>query len=61
MNGIAKSVLSGSRYAIPHMQKADGGSIINTASKAGFASDAVRSVYGASTRERSKTYKKGDD
>ena len=48
MNVNAKSVLIGSRYAIPHMQKAGGGSIINTASMAGFASDAVRSAYGAS-------------
>lgn len=48
MNVNAKSVLIGSRYAIPHMQKAGGGSIINTASMAGFVSDAVRSAYGAS-------------
>ncbi|MFJ7935872.1 SDR family NAD(P)-dependent oxidoreductase [Sporosarcina sp. NPDC096371] len=48
MDVNAKSVLIGSRYAIPHMQKAGGGSIINTASMAGFASDAVRSAYGAS-------------
>lgn len=43
-----KSVLLGSRFAIPYMQKAGGGSIINTASMAAFASDAVRSAYGAS-------------
>ncbi|MFJ7951587.1 SDR family NAD(P)-dependent oxidoreductase [Lysinibacillus sp. NPDC096418] len=42
-----KSVLLGSRYAIPHMQKAGGGSIINTASMAGFASDQIRTAYGA--------------
>lgn len=38
-----KSVLLGSRFAIPHMQKVGGGSIINTASMAAFASD-VQSV-----------------
>ncbi|UOQ83683.1 SDR family NAD(P)-dependent oxidoreductase [Gracilibacillus salinarum] len=42
-----KSVLLGSRYAIPYMKEAGGGSIINTASMAGFASDAIRSAYGA--------------
>jgi NAD(P)-dependent dehydrogenase (short-subunit alcohol dehydrogenase family) len=44
----AKSVLIGSRYAIPHMIKAGGGSIINTASMAAFAGDVVRTAYGAS-------------
>lgn len=48
MNVNTKSVLIGSRYAIPHMQKAGGGSIINTASMAAFASDTIRSAYGAS-------------
>ncbi|WP_284140275.1 MULTISPECIES: SDR family NAD(P)-dependent oxidoreductase [unclassified Virgibacillus] len=48
MNVNTKSVLLGSRYAIPHMQKAGGGSIINTASMAGFAGDTLRSAYGAS-------------
>ncbi|MED3551748.1 SDR family oxidoreductase [Cytobacillus praedii] len=48
MNVNVKSVLLGSRYAIPHMIKAGGGSIINTASMAGFASDSIRSAYGAS-------------
>lgn len=43
-----KSVLLGSRFAIPHMIKAGGGSIINTASMAGFTGDFVRSAYGAS-------------
>ncbi|MFX3636618.1 MAG: SDR family NAD(P)-dependent oxidoreductase [Candidatus Pristimantibacillus sp.] len=43
-----KSVLLGSRFAIPHMIKAGGGSIINTASMAAFAGDALRSAYGAS-------------
>ncbi|MEZ7170450.1 SDR family NAD(P)-dependent oxidoreductase [Sporosarcina sp. OR05] len=48
MDVNAKSVLIGSRYAIPHMQKAGGGSIINTTSMAGFAGDVVRTAYGAS-------------
>lgn len=48
MNINLKSVLLGSRFAIPHMMKAGGGSIINTASMAGFAGDAVRVAYGAS-------------
>lgn len=43
-----KSVLLGSRFAIPHMSKAGGDSIINTASMAGFTGDSVRSAYGAS-------------
>lgn len=43
-----KSVLLGSRFAIPHMIKAGAGSIINTASMAGFTGDSVRSAYGAS-------------
>lgn len=34
-----KSVLLGSRFAIPHMIKAGGGSIINTDSMAGFTGD----------------------
>ncbi|AQU80903.1 SDR family NAD(P)-dependent oxidoreductase [Planococcus faecalis] len=42
-----KSVLLGSRFAIPHMIK-DGGAIINTTSMAGFAGDSVRTAYGAS-------------
>lgn len=45
-----KSVLLRSRFAIPHMIKAGGGSIINTASMAGFTGDSVRSAYGASER-----------
>lgn len=48
MNVNVKSVLLGSRFAIPHMIEAGGGSIINTASMAGFAGDAIRSAYGAS-------------
>lgn len=48
MNVNLKSVVIGSRYAIPHMKEAGGGSIINTASMAAFASDSIRSAYGAS-------------
>lgn len=48
MNVNLKSVLLGSRFAIPHMIKAGGGSIINTASMAGFASDSIRTAYGTS-------------
>ncbi|MGY0694657.1 SDR family NAD(P)-dependent oxidoreductase [Virgibacillus sp. FSP13] len=48
MNVNTKSVLLGSRFAIPHMIKAGGGSIINTASMAAFAGDSTRSSYGAS-------------
>lgn len=43
-----KSVLLGSRYAIPHMIESGGGSIVNTASMAGFVSDPIRSAYGTS-------------
>ncbi|MCR8657480.1 SDR family NAD(P)-dependent oxidoreductase [Paenibacillus endoradicis] len=43
-----KSVLLGSRFALPYMIKAGGGSIINTASMAGFAGDVTRTAYGAS-------------
>ncbi|MFZ7944183.1 MULTISPECIES: SDR family NAD(P)-dependent oxidoreductase [Bacillaceae] len=43
-----KSVLLGSRFAIPHMIEAGGGSIINTASMSAFAADSIRSAYGAS-------------
>lgn len=48
MNVNVKSVLLGSRFAIPHMIEAGGGSIINTASMAGFTGDSFRSAYGAS-------------
>lgn len=48
MNINVKSVLLGSRFAIPHMIEAGGGSIINTASMAGFTGDAIRVAYGAS-------------
>lgn len=48
MNVNTKSVLLGSRYAIPHMQKAGGGSIINTASIGALQGDSIRTAYGAS-------------
>lgn len=48
MNLNTKSVLLGCKYAIPFMQQAGGGSIINTASMSAFASDAIRTAYGAS-------------
>jgi len=48
MNVNLKSVLLGCKFAIPHMVQAGGGSIVNTASMAGFAGDAIRVAYGAS-------------
>jgi NAD(P)-dependent dehydrogenase (short-subunit alcohol dehydrogenase family) len=42
------SFLLGSKYAIPHMIKAGGGSIINTSSDSGRAGDVTRTAYGAS-------------
>ena len=48
MNVNLKSVLIGSKFAIPHMIEAGGGSIINTASMAGFTGDTIRAAYGAS-------------
>lgn len=48
MNVNLKSVLLGSKFAIPHMIEAGGGSIINTASMAGFTGDTIRAAYGAS-------------
>lgn len=48
LNVNLKSVLHGCKYAIPHMIEAGGGSIINTASMAAYASDAIRLAYGAS-------------
>src|SRR5690625_3899244 len=48
MNVNTKSVLLGSRFAIPHMIEAGGGTIINTVSMAAYAGDALRSAYGAS-------------
>ncbi len=48
LNVNLKGVLMGCKYAIPHMIEAGGGSIINTASMAGFFSDSIRAAYGAS-------------
>jgi len=48
MNLNLKSVLLGSRFAIPYMIENGGGSIINTASMAGFFGDPIRAAYGAS-------------
>jgi NAD(P)-dependent dehydrogenase (short-subunit alcohol dehydrogenase family) len=42
------SFLLGSKYAIPHMIKGGGGSIINTSSDSGRAGDITRTAYGAS-------------
>lgn len=42
-----RSTMLGSRYAIPHMIEAGGGSIINTASVAGLAGDVTQISYGA--------------
>lgn len=42
------SFLLGSKYAIPHIIKAGGGSIINTSSDSGLAGDLARTAYGAS-------------
>lgn len=43
-----RGVMAGSRLAIPHMLKAGGGSIINTASDSGLAGDIARVAYGTS-------------
>jgi NAD(P)-dependent dehydrogenase (short-subunit alcohol dehydrogenase family) len=48
MNINVTSFLLGSKYAIPHMIKAGGGSIINTSSDSGRAGDVTRTAYGAS-------------
>ncbi|MEV8635054.1 SDR family NAD(P)-dependent oxidoreductase [Streptosporangium sp. NPDC051023] len=42
-----RSVLLGSRHALPHMIRAGGGSIINTASVAGLVGDVLQISYGA--------------
>ncbi|WP_217587104.1 SDR family NAD(P)-dependent oxidoreductase [Lentibacillus saliphilus] len=47
VNVNLKSVLLGARFAIPHMKKIGGGSIINTSSMAAYASDSIRSAYGS--------------
>lgn len=48
MNVNVTSFLLGSKYAIPHIIKAGGGSIINTSSDSGRVGDVVRTAYGAS-------------
>jgi NAD(P)-dependent dehydrogenase (short-subunit alcohol dehydrogenase family) len=42
-----RSTLTGSRYAVPHMIKAGGGSIINTVSVAALVGDVIQISYGA--------------
>lgn len=42
-----RSTLVGSRHAIPHMIRAGGGSIINTASVAALVGDVLQTSYGA--------------
>ncbi|MER0240683.1 SDR family NAD(P)-dependent oxidoreductase [Streptomyces sp. HSW2009] len=42
-----RSTLLGSRYAIPHLVRAGGGSIINTASVAALVGDVLQTAYGA--------------
>jgi NAD(P)-dependent dehydrogenase (short-subunit alcohol dehydrogenase family) len=48
MSVNVRGVVLGCRYAIPHMIKQGGGSIINTASDSGLAGDYVRLAYGTS-------------
>jgi NAD(P)-dependent dehydrogenase (short-subunit alcohol dehydrogenase family) len=48
LNVNVTSFLLGSKYAIPHMLKTGGGSIINTSSDSGRAGDVTRTAYGAS-------------
>src|SRR5690606_9478593 len=43
-----RGYLLGCKYAIPHMLKAGGGSIVNTASNSGSAGDLARIAYGSS-------------
>ncbi|MBB35914.1 MAG: short-chain dehydrogenase [Hirschia sp.] len=43
-----RGYLLGCKYAIPHMVKGGGGSIVNTASNSGTAGDLARIAYGAS-------------
>jgi NAD(P)-dependent dehydrogenase (short-subunit alcohol dehydrogenase family) len=48
MNVNVRGVMLGCKYAIPHMARQGGGSIINTASDAALAGDNVRIAYGTS-------------
>jgi NAD(P)-dependent dehydrogenase (short-subunit alcohol dehydrogenase family) len=48
LNVNVTSFLLGSKYAIPHMIEAGGGSIINTSSDSGRVGDVTRTAYGAS-------------
>lgn len=48
MNVNVRGVMLGCKYAIPHMIKNGGGSIINTASDSGLAGDNIRIAYGTS-------------
>jgi NAD(P)-dependent dehydrogenase (short-subunit alcohol dehydrogenase family) len=48
MNVNVRGVMLGCKYAIPHMVRQGGGSIINTASDSGLAGDNVRIGYGTS-------------
>lgn len=48
MSVNVRGVMVGSRFAIPHMIAAGGGSIINTASGSGLAGDIARVAYGTS-------------
>lgn len=47
VNLNVRSTLLGSRYAVPHMIRAGGGSIINTASVAALVGDVLQTSYGA--------------
>ncbi|MER7409801.1 MULTISPECIES: SDR family NAD(P)-dependent oxidoreductase [Streptomyces] len=42
-----RSTLLGTRYALPHLIRAGGGSIVNTASVAALAGDVLQTSYGA--------------
>jgi NAD(P)-dependent dehydrogenase (short-subunit alcohol dehydrogenase family) len=48
LNVNVTSFLLGSKYALPHMIKGGGGSIINTSSDSGRVGDITRTAYGAS-------------
>lgn len=42
-----RSTLTGTRYALPHLIRAGGGSVVNTASVAGLLGDSLQISYGA--------------